>query len=204
MAGGSYDEKDTVSAVKKARAGEQQQLNIERIKAEIAAENEKMAEENKENLTKISSDNVQANLAEEVEDIEEFEDAEINEELNEIEENIDDNDEKDAQIEEENENIDNLEDNEAPIDSAEIENNDSSDNEKQEVHEEKNVEPEDNPSQNSKYSLVITTENLPFSKMKSLMTIISWNPWDIDIQVLWNEMKVSEKWLNELKKLILE
>ena len=203
LAGGSYDEKDTVSAVKKARAGEQQQLNIERIKAEIAAENEKMAEENKENLTKISSDNVQNNLAEEVEeDIEEFEDAEINEELNEIEENIDDNDEKNAQIEEENENIDNLEDNEAPIDSAEIENNDSSDNEKQEVHEEKNVEPEDNPSQNSKYSLVITTENLPFSKMKSLMTIISWNPWDIDIQVLWNEMKVSEKWLNELKKLI--
>jgi hypothetical protein len=174
LAGGSYDEKDTVSAVKKARSGEQQQLNIERIKAEIAAENEKMAEENKENLTKISSDNVQNNLAEEVEeDIEEFEDAEINEELNEIEENIDDNDEKDAQIEEENENIDNLEDNEAPIDSAEIENNDSSDNEKQEVHEEKNVEPEDNPSQNSKYSLVITTENLPFSKMKSLMTIIS-------------------------------
>ena len=204
LAGGSYDEKDTVSAVKKARAGEQQQLNIERIKAEIAAENEKMAEENKENLTKISSDNVQDNLAEEVEDIEEFEDAEINEELNEIEENIDDNDEKNAQIEEENENIDNLEDNEAPIDSAGIENNDSSDNEKQEVHEEKNVEPEDNPSQNSKYSLVITTENLPFSKMKSLMTIISWNPWDIDIQVLWNEMKVSEKWLNELKKLILE
>jgi hypothetical protein len=40
--------------------------------------------------------------------------------------------------------------------------------------------------------------------MKSLMTIISWNPWDIDIQVLWNEMKVSEKWFNELKKLILE
>ena len=50
----------------------------------------------------------------------------------------------------------------------------------------------------------ITTENLPFSKMKILMTIISWNPWDITIQVLWNEMKVSEKWLNELKKLIQE
>lgn len=202
LAGGSYDEKDTVSAVKKARAGEQQQLNIERIKAEIAAENEKMSEENKENLTKISSDNVQYNLAEEAEDIEEVEDVEINEELNEIEENIDDSSEEDIQIEEENEKIDNLEYNEAPIDSAEIENNDSPDSEKQEIHEEKNVEPED--TQNSKYSLIITTENLPFSKMKSLMTIISWNPWDITIQVLWNEMNVSEKWLNELKKLIQE
>jgi hypothetical protein len=32
-------------------------LNIERIKAEIAAENEKMAEERKETLTKNISDN---------------------------------------------------------------------------------------------------------------------------------------------------
>jgi hypothetical protein len=173
LAGGSYDEKDTVSAVKKARAGEQQQLNIERIKAEIAAENEKMAEENKENLTKISSDNVQDNLAEEAEDIEEVEDVEINEELNEIEENIDDNSEEETQIEEENENIDNLEDNEAPVDSAEIENNDSHDSEKQGVLEEENVESEDNSVQDNKYGLIITIENLPFSKMKSLMTIIS-------------------------------
>ena len=35
----SYDEKDTVFSVKRARAWEQQQLNIERIKAEIVAEN---------------------------------------------------------------------------------------------------------------------------------------------------------------------
>ena len=88
MAGGSYDEKDTVSAVKKARAGEQQQLNIERIKAEIAAQNEKMAEENKENLTKtIPSNDIEDNV---VEDIEEVENAEVDEELNEIEENLDD------------------------------------------------------------------------------------------------------------------
>jgi hypothetical protein len=53
-------------------------------------------------------------------------------------------------------------------------------------------------------TFAITSDNLPFSKMKQLMTIISWNPWDITIQVLWNEMKVSEKWLNELKKLIQE
>ena len=55
-----------------------------------------------------------------------------------------------------------------------------------------------------KETFAITSENLPFSKMKQLMTIVSWNPWDITIQVLWNEMKVSEKWLNELKKLIKE
>jgi hypothetical protein len=56
----------------------------------------------------------------------------------------------------------------------------------------------------SEYALVITPDNLSFSKMKLLMTIISWNPWDINIHVLWNEMKVSEKWLSELKNLIQE
>ncbi len=50
--------------------------------------------------------------------------------------------------------------------------------------------------------LIITAENLSFSKMKTLMTIISWNPWDIDIEVLWNWMKISEKWLKELNKLL--
>ena len=202
LAGGSYDEKDTVSEVKKARAGEQQQLNIERIKAEIAAENEKMAEENKENLTKnIPSNDIEDNN---IEDVEEIENTEVDEELNEIEESIDDDSEENAQIEAENENIDNLENNDVSVDSAEIENNDNSDSEGQEVQEEKNIESENNSVPDSKYNLVITSENLPFSKMKQLMTIVSWNPWDITIQVLWNEMKVSEKWLNELKKLIQE
>ena len=80
LAWGSYDENDTVSAVKKARAGEQQQLNIERIKAEIAAENEKMAEENKENLSK----NVFSDKNKVAEDIE-WENTEYEEELNAIE-----------------------------------------------------------------------------------------------------------------------
>jgi hypothetical protein len=59
-------------------------------------------------------------------------------------------------------------------------------------------------SEDENQIFTITSEDLPFSKMKQLMTIVSWNPWDITIQVLWNEMKVSEKWLNELKKLIQE
>ena len=66
------------------------------------------------------------------------------------------------------------------------------------------VEPENNPVTEENQTFTITSENLPFSKMKQLMTIVSWNPWDITIQVLWNEMKVSEKWLNELRKLIQE
>jgi hypothetical protein len=65
------------------------------------------------------------------------------------------------------------------------------------------VEPENN-AVTDENQFTITSENLPFSKMKQLMIIVSWNPWDIAIQVLWNEMKVSEKWLNELKKLIQE
>jgi phage terminase small subunit len=101
LAGGSYDENDTVSAVKKARAGEQQQLNIERIKAEIAEQNEKMAEENKENLTKdISSEENEV-----VEDVE-AENVEVDEELNEIEEeNVDED--ISEEIEEMSEDLDN-------------------------------------------------------------------------------------------------
>jgi hypothetical protein len=66
------------------------------------------------------------------------------------------------------------------------------------------VKPENNLVTDENQTFAITSENLPFSKMKQLMIIVSWNPWDITIQVLWNEMKVSEKWLNELKKLIQE
>jgi hypothetical protein len=64
--------------------------------------------------------------------------------------------------------------------------------------------PQNDDNSETEATFAITSENLPFSKMKQLMTIVSWNPWDIFIQVLWNEMKVSEKWLNELKKLIQE
>ena len=218
LAWSSYDENDTVSAVKKARAGEQQQINIERIKAEIAAENEKMAEENKENLRK----NIFSNKNEVVEDIE-WENIENEEELNEIEdENI---------VEEISEVAENEENSEQP--STKPQNNDGVVPEMRNGEAEGNFNSEEekilNPSDSSfqkriqerdadsllhcsewqtnpenEEIFVITTENLPFSKIKQLMTIVSWNPWDITIQVLWNEMKVSEKWLNELKKLIQE
>jgi hypothetical protein len=101
LAGGSYDENDTVSAVKKARAGEQQQLNIERIKAEIAEQNEKMAEENKENLTK----NIVTEESEVAEDIEPENVEEVDVELNEIEEESVDEDISEEEIIEEEENI---------------------------------------------------------------------------------------------------
>ena len=201
LAGGSYDEKDTVSAVKKARAGEQQQLNLERIKAEIAEQNEKMAEENKENLTKnISS--VENEVAEDIES----ENAEVDEELNEIEEESVDEDIPEEEAEEISEDLDNLSswtEGEGP---HAWDTNDTQDSSSQapqnDVDEE--VEPENNSVTEENQFFTITSENLPFSKMKQLMTIVSWNPWDITIQVLWNEMKVSEKWLNELKKLIQE
>ena len=211
LAGGSYDEKDTVSAVKKARAGEQQQLNLERIKAEIAEQNEKMAEENKENLTK----NISSEKNEIAEDIE-SESAEVDEELNEIEEESVDEDIPEEEI------IGDEEETEQP--SSEIQNDDnlsswiegegsyawdtddtqdsSSQTSQNDIDED--VESENNSVTDENQTFAITSENLPFSKMKQLMTIVSWNPWDITIQVLWNEMKVSEKWLNELKKLIQE
>jgi phage terminase small subunit len=97
LAGGSYDEKDTVSAVKKARAGEQQQLNIERIKAEIAEQNEKMAEENKENLTK----NISSEENEKVEDSE-SENVELDEDDIE-EESVDEDIPEEEVVEEESE-----------------------------------------------------------------------------------------------------
>ena len=75
--------------------------------------------------------------------------------------------------------------------------------------EEKKEETSKNETKNNlvvdnEYGLIVMPDNLPFSKMKQLMIIVSWNPWDIVIQVLWNEMKVSEKWLNEIKNLIQE
>jgi phage terminase small subunit len=207
LAWGSYDEKDTVSAVKKARAGEQQQLNIERIKAEIAEQNEKIAEENKENLTK----NISSEENEVVEDIE-SENAEVDEELNEIEEeSIDEDISEEEIVEDEREDIE-KEDDEQPLsplnssekNSEDIENISSLWGEGNHASGGEVVEPENNSVTDKNQTFTITSENLPFSKMKQLMTIVSWNPWDITIQVLWNEMKVSEKWLNELKKLIQE
>ena len=53
-------------------------------------------------------------------------------------------------------------------------------------------------------NFAITSENLSFSKMKVLLEIILRNPWNIIIQVMWNEEKVSKEWLKQLKKLIEE
>ena len=187
LAGGSYDEKDTVSAVKKARAGEQQQINIERIKAEIAAENEKMAEENKENLTKNISNN-ESEIGEDTEDV-----SEVDEEIDEIEESITDGDSAEEEIIEEVEEED-TEQPLSPSDSSPNREQNSEDSENisslrgerdHEVVEDLNspakpqkdcdegVESENNPITDENQTLVITSENLPFSKMKQLMTIVS-------------------------------
>ena len=190
LAWSSYNEADTVISVKKARAWEQQQLNIDRIKAEIAEKNEKIVENDMkatendlENIGEleelVDSDGETAeNLGEELNEIEEGNmDADISEEEV-IEEEI-----EEEQPSSEAQNNDNLVKSDTPMDSSAItsEWQTNSENEKM---------------------FTITSENLPFSKIKEAMIVISWNPWEIDIQVLWNEMKVSEKWLEELKKLI--
>ena len=198
LAWGSYDEKDTVSEVKKARAGEQQQLNIERIKAEIVAENAKMVEEKKESQTNISND--ENEISEEIEE----EVQEVGEEVDEIEESAVDEDVSDNESElfwtEGEESTSNpITDSSSLLLSQEWQAEEKDNNSSEESEEIENI-----PASNSEEFLSITSENLPFSKMKQLMTIVSWNPWDITIQVLWNEMKVSEKWLDELKKLIQE
>ena len=213
----SYDEKETVFKVKKARAGEQLQLNIERIKAEIKAQNEKIAEENKENLNKSIQNNRVEN--------DEIENIEVDEEIDEIEDNMSDEDSVEKEILEDNTEQSSSEtNNDNNIDpfwerGDKAEENFNNKEEKKLSYLDSSFQKEaqgiDMPIDSSLHSewqtnseneeiFVITSENLPFSKMKQLMTIVSWNPWDITIQVLWNEMKVSEKWVNELKNLIQE
>ena len=201
----SYDEKETVFEVKKARAGEQQQLNIERIKAEIAAENAKKEEswssERKiekevfveENDTEYNLDN-EENLEENFqEDVEEISD----------EENINENENKNdwSLNSKPNNDIETLNDKE--LEEKAI-NNNLEVPEEQKTNNGKLVEDKIGLENEDNEKFVITPENLSFSKMKMLMTIISWNPWEIEIEVLWNKMKISEKWLAELKNLIQE
>ena len=87
--------------------------------------------------------------------------------------------------------------------------NESVDETQEDIHEEmeddihEEVKDGNVSAEDGEYWLIIT-ENIPFSKMKSLMQIISWNPWDVLIQVLWNEMKISQKWLMEINKLMSE
>ena len=192
----SYNESDTVSAVRKARAWEKRQLDFNRIKAEIETENAKIVQENNDNVT--GDDEIVWIVENNSETIE------SNQNVYEIEKNTNGEEmDRDAETfwanSEKSENI---------IIQAEEKNGTLVDVSLLNSSSEKRLDwDEDNPlsqvSQNdSKYSLTITSENLPFSKMKQLMTIVSWNPWDIKILVLWNEMKVSEKWFSELENLI--
>ena len=169
LAWSSYDEKDTVASVKRARAWEQQQINLERIKAEIEAE-------------------AKAN-----------EQVEISEKTLTVDSDVDNAIDNDILMQE--------------MDTADWEYEINSDDDwkdesniiDEEIDEEPSLVPEDSQQDKAeewKKWLIITAENLSFSKMKTLMTIISWNPWDIDIEVLWNWMKISEKWLKELNKLL--
>ncbi len=169
LAWSSYDEKDTVASVKRARAWEQQQINLERIKAEIEAE-------------------AKAN-----------EQVEISEKTLTVDSDVDNAIDNDILMQE--------------MDTADWEYEINSDDDwkdesniiDEEIDEEPSLVSEDSQQDKAeewKKWLIITAENLSFSKMKTLMTIISWNPWDIDIEVLWNWMKISEKWLKELNKLL--
>ena len=171
----SYDEKDSVVSVKKARAGEQQQINIERIKAEISVESEIKEKQvwEKEVISNESFSNKEEDsfesIQEEYEDEPEFED---------------DSDSWITDVKEDNSYDDSIK---------------SLGSETTENSEEADVEIQDK-SDNGK--LIITSENISFSNMKQLMIIIAWNPWNIDIEVLGSLMRVSEKWLNEIKKLL--
>lgn len=172
LAWSAYDAKDTVSHVKKARAWEQQQLVLERMKAEI--------ENNKQEKIENNSDFQQsADLQKDSEGI--LSDEEIN-----PDENID------LEINEELEDI--------------VEKSDEiSDEDFNEAGESINLKiekQERSESEQKNEKLVITSENISFSQMKDLITIISWNPWNITIDVLWNEMNISELWIEKIKQLL--
>ena len=170
----SYDENDTVAYVKKARAGEQQQLNISRIKAEILVDNIRNEENNREEKNK----NILSTS-----------------DLSELEESQNENGFEWLDWE----GFSDFED-----DKFEKWDFDSNDN--------LNLEQDNCISKNQEFLSVeridwalgisITSEDITFSKMKELMSIISKNPWEIDIDVLWNKMKISQKGLEELSKLI--
>lgn len=199
LAGGAYDEEDTVVAVKKARAGEEQQIRIERMKAEIAAEKEK--EQAKTEKSESISD-----LGSAIEDwFVEDENLEMNEgnlesiilddeELLNTEEIVNEDNEPGNLTSENNEKLDlnSYSDSSSNNSKLELENGDISDN----------TEKEFIVTEKTKEKLTITSDKVPFSKMKELITIVSWNPWDIEVNILWNDMKISQKWKDEIEKLI--
>ena len=160
-----YDKNDTVISVKKARAWEQQQIQIERMKAEFEKNNE------------FKVDTKQA-VSDEVE------------ELSDIWQNF--------WLDAESQDI--LGDSEWLDDS---EYNVSEWLEDETSHEiEKVITNDDILSLSKEEKVVILPDNIPFSKMKELISIISWNPWDIVIEVLWNEMNVSREWIDKINKIL--
>ena len=175
----SFDEQDTVFSVKKARAGEQQELEIERIKSEIAKDNGRNFTSNinnYENTDDVMLDNW-------------LKDSDISEDIN-FDENIEDivNNATIPEIDTFTENVG-------------AEKDLGTDDPKEILDKETNIE--DNiEKEQINLRIIITPENLQFSKMKTLMTIISWNSWDIEIEVLGNKMKVSEKWIKLIEKLL--
>ena len=210
LAGSAYDENDTVVSVKKARAGEQQQINIERLKAETISEKAKQAWTSSHSHTvkekAEESDLTDENLWEETEPL--------------LEDIIDiewDNDELDLLDDTAlNEIISWVEDiaenSDIPwsLDIAWSEGTDwdwfNSWNEEQTLNEENTCICNNVPSDLTQYEerLVISAKNIPFSKMKDLMNIINGNPGENVIEVMGNEINISDKWLSELTKLLQE
>ena len=195
----SYDEQDTVAVVKKARAGEEQQLRIERMKAEIEAANNIKTESK-------DKDPIVDNKGTEVIEIEglwnEENMYEENIDIQEVETNNDEQLENDFVQEEhssatEMDQLDNNNDGETYQRTETIE--------AEEVNtdvEEVNTDVEEVNTDTEIKKLVLTSDNVPFSKMRDLITIVSWNPGDIEVNILWNDMKISQKWKDEIEKLI--
>lgn len=200
----AYDEADTVSAVKKARAWEQQQIMIERMKAEIAAANEKAEKEKQErqNLESQKKTSFMEENSDFWEDETVYEDASF----------IDDED----WLEDfwDSEWWDSLEVS-SPINSKEPEINQidkSEDISNQVPSHSDNISPDsienEDPVQKNNYTIPsniemsISASDIWFSKMKALTEIISKNPWNLKIKVLWKDVNISDKWISEIQQLI--
>lgn len=170
LAWGSYDENDTVISVKKARAWEQQQIQIERMKAEFENEND----------AKVNAKNSDSDEIWELSDMwQSFWDDIITDSVQSI----------DVELSED----DNVEDNFSDWLEDEV----SVEVEQREISEDDVALTNDLEDK-----VVILPDNIPFSKMKELIAIISWNPWDIIIEVLWNQMNISQEWLDKVNKIL--
>lgn len=158
-----YDDDDTVTSVKRARSWEEQQIQIDRMKAEFEENNELIAVTKE--LTLGESDelsDIWQNFW--LDDITDSWDSDL---LGNSEYNISEWTKDDSSLESESETSN--------------DNDLISDDEKK---------------------IVILPDNVPFSKMKELIAVISWNPGDIIIEVLWNEVWVSSNWIDKINKIL--